>query len=245
VVVTFLDVIHHDRPFSLSNLAHTKKAVCLALLRTSTLNSLVHGRQTCWQKGGRQGCTAVQSGHGYIAAERWYRGCSSESEGTHSQVEIHDALFKWGAVCDASLQMLGKGRSGTVTRNLWEEVAVKTFSLAKDDERDFFEVRVLLSLRSLWGTHVPALLFRQPWMSSPMIGLELGERMKDDMSEWDPKDRQKAKETIAKVAALGYDQQDERGANVVVRLHKGENYWIAMIDFETVRKIAYNTPGQG
>jgi hypothetical protein len=149
-----------------------------------------------------------------------------------------------------SLQVLGEGRSGTITRNFWDgkEVALKTFSLAKDDERDFFEVykhevRVILSLRSLWGTHVPTLLFRQPWMSSPMIGLELGERMKDDMSEWDPKDRQKAKETIAKVAALGYVQQDERGANFV-RLRKGDNYWIAMIDFETVKKIAYNTPGQ-
>ena len=68
-------------------------------------------------------------------------------------------------------------------------------------------------------------------MSSPRIGLELGERIKDDMSEWEPKHRQKAKETIVKVAALGYVQQDERGANFV-RLRKGENYWIAMIDFE-------------
>jgi hypothetical protein len=106
-----------------------------------------------------------------------------------------------------TLQELGKGRAGIVTENLWagQEVALKTFYLQEDDDRDFFEVykhevRVLLSPRSLWGAHVPPLLFRQPWKTSPMIGLRLGEPMEDDMSAWNLEGRQKAEDTIAKVA---------------------------------------------
>ena len=66
-----------------------------------------------------------------------------------------------------------------------------------------------------------------------MIGLELGERLDDNMLLWTPEDRQKAEDTTAKVAALGWVQNDLRGSNVV-RLRRGEKDWIAMIDFESV-----------
>jgi hypothetical protein len=155
----------------------------------------------------------------------------------------YGVVVPWLHQIGSSLQVLGNGRSGIVTRNLWsgQEVAVKKVILQEDDECSVYRVyehecKVLLSLRSLWGTHVPKLLFRKPWTTSPMIGLQLGEQLADDMSTWEPEDRQKAIETISKVATLGWAQQDIRGGNFV-RLRKGEKCWIAMIDFETVEKI--------
>jgi hypothetical protein len=101
----------------------------------------------------------------------------------------YGVVVPWLHQIGSSLQVLGNGRSGIVTKNLWsgQEVAVKKFILQEDDERSVYRVykhecKVLLSLRSLWGTHVPKLLFRKPWTTSPMIGLQLGEQLADDMS---------------------------------------------------------------
>jgi hypothetical protein len=139
-----------------------------------------------------------------------------------------------------TLEVLGRGRSGEVTKVVWnaQPVALKTFILQFDDNRSLEsvyedELDVLWGLQELWGTHVPELLFHKPWPTSPMIGLELGEPLPDDMSKWSETDLQKANESVAKIRELGWHQNDVRGANFV-RL-KGNK--IAMIDFESMQKV--------
>ena len=162
---------------------------------------------------------------------------------TPRHIDKHGVVVPWLHQIGKSLKLLAKGRSGIVTKNMWagQGVAVKRFVSQEDDDRSFFDVykhecKVLVKLRSLWGEHIPRLIFRQPWRTSPMIGLQLGEQLNDDMSAWDPVDLEKANETIAKVAALGWVQRDMRGSNFV-RLRSGEKSWIAMIDFESVEEI--------
>ena len=70
-----------------------------------------------------------------------------------------------------------------------------------------------------------------------MIALQLGEPLWDDMSLWLMEDCKKAEETIIKVSTLGLEQHDMRGNNFV-RLRKGKQYYVAMIDFESVKEIA-------
>jgi hypothetical protein len=140
-----------------------------------------------------------------------------------------------------TLEVLGRGRSGEVTKVVWkaQPVALKTFVLNRnDDDRTLesvyqHELNVLRELRELWGKHVPELLFHKPWATSPMIGLELGEPLPDDMSKWSDADQQKANETVEKIRELGWCQYDVRGANFV-RLKGNE---IAMIDFESMEKV--------
>jgi hypothetical protein len=88
-----------------------------------------------------------------------------------------------------SLGLLGVGRCGKVKKVAWGSsyAALKEFSLRVTDEepRYFFDVyekelRVLLSLEKLWGTHVPALLFHKPWTTCLLIGLQLGEPIMED-----------------------------------------------------------------
>ncbi|KAL3933864.1 MAG: hypothetical protein SGARI_003606 [Bacillariaceae sp.] len=115
--------------------------------------------------------------------------------------------------------------------------------LYEDDRnlRDVYEheLQVLWSLRSLWGTHVPELLFHKYWPSAPRIGLELGEPLPDDMSVWSPTDQKKANETIKKIEEFGWTQTDVRGANFVRLKAKAESNeaTIAMIDFESMERI--------
>ena len=99
------------------------------------------------------------------------------------------------------------------------------------------ELKVLWSLESLWGTHVPTLLFHKPWASSPMIGLQLGEQLPDDIKDWPHEDWKKACESIEKVKKLGWIQTDVRGANFV-RLHSpdGNESYIAMLTAEAARR---------
>jgi hypothetical protein len=139
-----------------------------------------------------------------------------------------------------TLEVLGRGRSGEVTKVVWNAqlVALKTFILQFDDNRSLEsvyedELDVLWELQELWGKHVPELLFYKPWPTSPMIGLELGEPLPDDMSKWSDTDLQKANESVEKIRELGWHQNDVRGANFV-RL-KGNK--IAMIDFESMKKV--------
>lgn len=139
-----------------------------------------------------------------------------------------------------ALQILGSGRTGEVTRVTWKgrPVALKTFVLQFDDKRSLQsvyekELSVLRELKELWGEHVPELLFHKPWPTSPKIGLELGEPLPDDMSNWPDSELEKANETIRKIRELGWEQQDVRGANFV-RLKDGQ---IAMIDFESMKKV--------
>jgi hypothetical protein len=140
-----------------------------------------------------------------------------------------------------TLEVLGCGRSGEVTKVVWnaQAVALKTFVLQFDDSRSLesvyeHELNVLQELRELWGKHVPALLFHKPWPTSPMIGLELGEPLPDDMSTWSDADRQKANDSVQKIRELGWYQDDVRGANFV-RLQGNK---IAMIDFESMEKVS-------
>ena len=58
--------------------------------------------------------------------------------------------------------------------------------------------------------------------------------MDDDIENWAEADRQKRRETIAKIKEEGFRQNDLRGANFV-RLDNGS---IAMIDFEDVVEIS-------
>ena len=139
-----------------------------------------------------------------------------------------------------TLEVLGRGRSGEVTKVIWnaQPVALKTFALQFDDSRSLesvyeHELEVLRGLRKLWGKHVPELLFHKPWPTSPMIGLELGEPLSDDMLTWSDTDKRKANETVEKIRELGWRQKDIRGANFV-RLRGNR---IAMIDFESIEKV--------
>jgi hypothetical protein len=139
-----------------------------------------------------------------------------------------------------TLEVLGRGRSSEVTKVVWnaQPVALKTFILQFDDSRSLesvyeHELDVLRELQELWGKHVPELLFHKPWPTSPMIGLELGEPLPDDMSTWSDTDLQKANESVQKLREIGWYQNDVRGANFV-RL-KGSK--IAMIDFESMEKV--------
>lgn len=56
------------------------------------------------------------------------------------------------------------------------------------------------------------------------------------MSAWDAEDIKKADETVAKVAALGWEQDEILRGSDFARLRKGERSWIAMIDFESVEE---------
>ena len=142
------------------------------------------------------------------------------------------------------IEVLGHGRCGQVTKVSWHShhVALKTFVLKGDDPRalnDVYshELEVLLSLKSLWGTHVPALLFHKQWQTSPMIALQLGESLADDFDDWSEDDYLKAQETISAVQSLGWYQTDCRGSNFV-RLRSKDNSveYIALIDFESVER---------
>ena len=69
-----------------------------------------------------------------------------------------------------TLEVLGRGRTGEVTKVVWNSrpVALKRFILQFDDSRSLqdvyeHELDVLRSLHKLWGKHVPALLFHKPW----------------------------------------------------------------------------------
>ena len=144
-----------------------------------------------------------------------------------------------------TLEVLGRGRTGKVTKVVWnsQHIALKTFILQFDDSRSLesvyqHELDVLWSLRELWGKHVPALLFHKPWPTSPMIGLELGEPLADDMSEWPDVDLQKANETMKKIRELGWHQKDVRGANFVRLKALDQEDRIAMIDFESMDRVS-------
>jgi hypothetical protein len=80
------------------------------------------------------------------------------------------AVMPWFDQIDQhNSQVLGKGRAGKVTNVRWhgQDVALKTFVLQPGDSRSLggvyrHELGVLLSLRQLWGIHVPKLLFHKP-----------------------------------------------------------------------------------
>jgi hypothetical protein len=159
-----------------------------------------------------------------------------------------DIAIPWFDQIGDTLEVLGRGRSGKVTKVVWDsrEVALKTFILKRDDKRDLqgvyeHELDVLRSLKKLWGTHVPAMMFHKPWATSPMIGLELGEQLADDMTEWSEEDLHKADTTIAKIRELGWCQKDTRGANFV-RIRGEKTDWVAMIDFESMERIKAPAP---
>jgi hypothetical protein len=143
---------------------------------------------------------------------------------------------------ETNSQVLGVGRAGKVTKVQWngQDVALKTFSLQYDDERSLHDVYkheldVVCSLRPLWGKYVPTLLFHKPWQTSPMIGLQLGEQLEDEMSKWSKEDYKSAEATMEEVEKLGWEQEDVREANFI-RLTGPDNIKrIAMIDFESLR----------
>jgi hypothetical protein len=142
------------------------------------------------------------------------------------------------------LEVLGHGRCGTVSKIKWGKgyAALKEFDIQPEceDDRYFYDVyeyelKVLDNLRSLWGKYVPALLFHKPWATSPVIGLQLGEPIEEDyIGDWPEEDQVKVEETIAKVKALGWEQEDHRGTNFVRLVDQDGIKRIAMIDFESL-----------
>ena len=154
-------------------------------------------------------------------------------------------VVPWLDQIGPSLSVLGMGRSGEVTVREWnnQRVAVKVFCLRGADEDrivdDVYmhELEVLTSLQSLWGKFVPRLLFQQPWKTSPMIGMQLGEPLPDDFDEWSEEDIKLRDMAVEAVEELGWEQRDFRGANFV-RLVNGsdEPPSIAMVDFESFEK---------
>lgn len=167
---------------------------------------------------------------------------AAEEEGTDDCFGYDEfgMTIPWFDQIGETIEVLGQGRSGNVTKVVWraEPVALKTFTLQFDDDRSLesvyeHELEVLRTLRELWGEQVPELKFHKPWPTSPMIGLELGEPLPDDMSTWSDGDLQKANETVERIRERGWHQTDIKGANFV-RL-KGNK--IAMIDFESMEKV--------
>jgi hypothetical protein len=139
--------------------------------------------------------------------------------------------------------VLGVGSASKVTKVQWngQDVALKTFILQHGDERSLqdvyeHELDVVCSLRSLRGTYVPALLFHKPWQTSPMIGLQLGEQLEDDMSEWSEEDYKSAKAAMEEVKKLGWEQEEVQGANFIRLTGPDKIPRIGMIDFESVVK---------
>jgi hypothetical protein len=142
------------------------------------------------------------------------------------------------------LGVLGHGRCGTVSKIKWGKgyAALKEFVMQpeSEDDRYFYDVyehelKVLDNLRPLWGKYVPALLFHKPWPTSPVIGLQLGEPIdEDEIEDWPKEDQIKMEETIAKVRALGWEQEDHRGTNFVRLVDQDGEKRIAMIDFESL-----------
>ena len=163
--------------------------------------------------------------------------------------DTHGMAIPWFHQISSRLEVLARGRSGEVTKVLWNSkaVALKTLVLQHDDDRSLQDVyeherKVLWSLKALGGTHVPTLLFHKPWATSPMIGLELGEQLSDDIDDWPDEDWQKANETMKKVEELGWIQTDIRGANFVrLRSPVGNESFIAMIDFESMEEAPKHT----
>ena len=163
--------------------------------------------------------------------------------------DIHGMAIPWFSQISSPLKVLARGRSGQVTKVIWNSkpVALKTFVLQDDDDRSLQEVyehelTVLWSLKTLWGTHVPSLLFHKPWATSPMIGLELGEQLPDEMNCWPEEDLHKAHETMEKIEELGWIQTDVRGANFVrLQSPDGNKSYIAMIDYESMERRAQCT----
>lgn len=170
-------------------------------------------------------------------------------DGGPISIDSNGVVVPWLDQISVSRETLGKGRSGSVTKNEWDgrDVAVKKFSLTDaDDERSMgavyhHELHVMTSLQSLWGKYVPQLFFRQPWPTSPMIGMQLGEPMPDNFDDWDSVDLARREAAVSAVEALGWRQTDFRGSNFV-RLPSTNNSddsasYIAMVDFETFRKL--------
>eukprot|EP01083_Nonionella_stella_P083475 230857_1 len=101
------------------------------------------------------------------------------------------------------VETLGDGRCGEVKKIKWKGgyAALKRFELIDpDDDRCPLdvcerEVKIYYALESLWGEHVPGLLFKCPWSWYPAIGVEVGEPMPDDYDEWSAADLEKKRNT--------------------------------------------------
>jgi hypothetical protein len=116
-----------------------------------------------------------------------------------------------------------------------------------EDEEDWYgiferERERFLDLKTLWGTHVPALLFHNPWWTCPSLGMQLGQPVYhnvekwDDIGQWDEADIILMKKTLSEVRKLGWIQEDLRGLNFV-RLIKDGKEFIAMVDMESVIRV--------
>ena len=140
------------------------------------------------------------------------------------------------------VENLGNGRCGTVKKIRWNNgfAAMKEFDLQQADNNlipyDVYkhELKVFYRLKSLWGQFVPRLLFHNSWSCRPSIGMEVGQPMDDDFDKWTEEDKEKMRQTIAKIEEKGFRQDDCRTSNFV-RLKNGS---IAMIDFEAVVEIS-------
>jgi len=96
--------------------------------------------------------------------------------------------------------ILRKGRCGEVKRvkcRDHENVAMKEFSNNSDQEAHETPLDVYKhELKDHWGTHVPELLFKNPWPTCPSIVMQFGNSMPDDFNEWSVDDIQLRNGTI-------------------------------------------------
>lgn len=47
------------------------------------------------------------------------------------------------------------------------------------------EQNIYYCLKPLWGTHVPALVFHNPWWSCPSLDTAAGQPVYEDIEQWD------------------------------------------------------------
>lgn len=167
------------------------------------------------------------------------------SEECLSQDE-HGVVVPYFHQIDGVVGVLGTGRCGEVKKIKWRNdfAAKKEYMLdPSEDGRynvDVFEQErdILFELRDLWGKYVPRLLFHKNWPKQPVLGLQVGDPMPHEWSEWSKEEVRQADEAIAAVKRAGWIHHDLEARNFV-RLTNEDNGTtsIAVIDFEDAHKV--------
>lgn len=147
---------------------------------------------------------------------------------------------------DDVVGVLGTGRCGEVKKIKWRNgfAAKKEYMLdPSEDGRynvDVFEHErdMLFELKDLWGKYVPRLLFHKNWPKQPVLGLQVGNPMPHEWSEWSKEEVRQADEAIAAVKRAGWIHHDLEARNFVRLTNEGDGTTsIAVIDFEDAHKV--------
>jgi len=102
------------------------------------------------------------------------------------------------------------------------------------------ELKVILSLKLIWGTYVPKLLLKMPNKYRLALGSQLCDQMSENfIHDWSSEEQMQARDAFRRVMDCGWKQADGRGCNYV-RLPgswPGDPTSIAIIDFESFVKV--------